>query len=146
MQYRIEADGHCNFRPDLIAAAFDRLRGWAATGIRRIVATSQERFQGVSDRARAGAAKAEVASIRQGLGMFQAESDDSAFPRTAQIRGFDDLRAVLSPYLRLPGTQEEMSFDFVSYTSAKPDTFVLVVRARDTVQTLITATPRSITP
>jgi pimeloyl-ACP methyl ester carboxylesterase len=34
VQYRIEADGHCNFRPDLIAAAFDRLRGWAATGIR----------------------------------------------------------------------------------------------------------------
>jgi pimeloyl-ACP methyl ester carboxylesterase len=34
VQYRVEADGHCNISPALAGQAFDRLRKWAATGIR----------------------------------------------------------------------------------------------------------------
>ena len=105
----------------------------------------QQRFEGVSDRARISAAKAELATVKQGLGMFQAESDDSAYPRTAQINSFADLRGILSPYIRLP-READVSFTFVSYVSAKPDTFVLTARAMDRERTTITVTPATIRP
>lgn len=34
VQYRVEADGHCNISPTRAGQAFDRLRKWASTGIR----------------------------------------------------------------------------------------------------------------
>ncbi|MFC1544435.1 hypothetical protein ACFL4Y_04190 [Gemmatimonadota bacterium] len=105
----------------------------------------QQRFEGVSDRARIGAAKAELATIKQGLGMFQAESDDSAYPGTADISSYADLRNTVSPYVRI-ARGEDAAYTFVAYTSAKPDTFVLLAKARDSARTLITVTPTVITP
>jgi len=34
LQMYVEADGHCNFQPQLIGKAFDALRFWAAGGPR----------------------------------------------------------------------------------------------------------------
>ena len=105
----------------------------------------QERFTSVSDRARVGAAKAELATIKNGLGMYQAESDFSAYPSTETITNYKELRNVLAQYVRLP-EEGRVSFTFLSYTSTRPDTFVLVARARDRNQTTITVTPTSIKP
>jgi len=105
----------------------------------------QERFVSLSDRAKVGAAKAELATIKAGLGMYQAESDLSAYPSTETVTNYSELRNVLSPYVRLP-EEERVAWTFVSYTSARPDTFVLVARAKDRNQTTITVTPTDIKP
>ncbi len=105
----------------------------------------QERFASVSDRAKIGAAKAELATIKNGLGMFQAESDVSAYPSSDSITSYGDIRRILSSYLRLP-TEDQMSFTFNSYVSARPDTFVLRATAKDRNRTIITVTPARILP
>ena len=98
-----------------------------------------------SDRLKIRAAQAELATIKNGLGMFQAESDVSAYPSSGSINSYSDIRSLLSPYIRL-STEDSMSFTFVSYTSAKPDTFVLIAKAKNRNQTTITVTPTQILP
>ncbi|MFC1530178.1 hypothetical protein ACFL6R_05615 [Gemmatimonadota bacterium] len=99
----------------------------------------------VSEMARIGAAKAEMATVKMGLGMFQAESDISAYPGTARITSYQTLRDILSPYLRMPEA-EDASWTFASYARAREDTFVLKGRARDSARTVITVTPTGIWP
>ena len=111
----------------------------------QLLQSFQERFASVSDRARIGAAQAELATIKNGLGMFQAESDVSAYPSSDSISSYSDIRRILSLYLRLP-SEDRVSFAFVSYTSAKPDTFVLIAKAKDRSQTTIIVTPTVILP
>jgi hypothetical protein len=98
-----------------------------------------------SDRARIGAARAELATVKNGLGMYQAESDDAAYPPSSAITRYDDLRDLLSPYFRMPDMQDA-AWSFVSYARAKPDTFVLTGKARDSRHTLVRVTPTGIYP
>jgi len=100
----------------------------------------------ISDRARIGAAKAELATIRNGLGMYQAESDISAYPGASDMTSYQAIREILSPYLRLPETEDDAAWTFVSYARAMRDTFVLKGRARDSARTVITVTPTGIWP
>ncbi len=102
-------------------------------------------LEALSDRARIGQAKADLLVVKAGLGMYQAEDNDSRYPRTGSISSYADLRSAISPYVRLPGP-EDVSFTFVAYTSAKPDTFVLSAKAKDKNRTLIRLTPTVITP
>lgn len=111
----------------------------------QLLGSVQERFASVSDRARIGAAQAELATIKNGLGMFQAESDVSAYPTSDSINSYGDIRRLLSPYIRLRA-EGQMSFLFSSYTSAMPDTFVLKAIAKDRNRTIITVTPTVILP
>jgi hypothetical protein len=103
----------------------------------------EERFAGLADRAKVGAAMAELATVKQGLGMFQAESDDSAYPRTAQVNSYEDLKGITSPYIRIAGS-EDAAWHFVSYASASPGEFLLVARANDRERTIIHVTPEDI--
>lgn len=111
----------------------------------QLLESFQERFASVSDRAKIGAAQAELATIKNGLGMFQAESDVSAYPTSDSINSYGDIRRILSSYLRLPA-EDRVSFAFASYTSAKADTFVLKAVAKDRNRTIITVTPTAILP
>ena len=91
-------------------------------------------------------AMSELASVKVGLGMFHAESEfpHQGYPSTEDITSYDDLKNVLSPYIRLPD-EDMASFTFISFTSERPITFVLVARAKDRRKTTITVTPIAIT-
>jgi|GEM_PF-4822597 len=99
----------------------------------------------IEDHAVLGAAKAELASLKVGLTMYQAEDDYSRYPGSVSITSFADLRRILSPYMRVPAAGE-MHFTFESYSSEAANTFVLRVRARDSERTLLEVTPTAIRP
>jgi hypothetical protein len=98
-----------------------------------------------ADRIRIEAAKAELAVVREGLFMYQAENDQSRFPATSSITCYDDLLRTLSPYCQLLEPQDA-AWTYVSYVSAMPDTFVLLAKAKDGNRTAITVTPTVILP
>ena len=86
------------------------------------------------------AAKVELSYVRIGLEMYRAESASSAYPPTTAITSHRELMDVLSPFVKISETVEDASWTFVSYVSARPDTFVLRTRAKDTNRTRITVT------
>ena len=102
-------------------------------------------FGGVSDKAKIDAAKAELATVKTALGMYQAEDDYASYPSNQMISSHSDLIRILSPYVRLPDPPNA-SWTFVSYTSAMRDTFVLKGRAKDRKGTLLIVTPTELTP
>ena len=108
-------------------------------------ASSSSQQMSISDQARIGAAKAELATVRNGLGMYQAENDTSAYPGAAMVTSHRDLIDILLPYIRMPEPQDA-SWTFVSYARARPDTFALRAKAKDTARTLITVTSVVILP
>jgi len=87
-----------------------------------------------------GAAMSELATIKNALGMYQAENDTSAYPPTSSITSHADLIETLSPYISLP-EKRQAAWLFLSYTSAYSDTFVLVGRAKDFKLTRLVVTP-----
>ena len=110
-----------------------------------LAAVAIPRFQGVSDKAKIGAAKAELATIKNLLGMYQAENDTSAYPAAADITSHATLVSMLAPYGGIPAAGEA-SWSFEGYARATEDTFVLTGKADDRNRTLITVTPTVITP
>ncbi len=110
-----------------------------------LAAVAIPRFQGVSDKAKIGAAQAELATVKQGLGMYQAENDTSAFPESATISSHADLLLAIGTYVQVANATDA-SWTFTSYTSATTDTFVLLAKAKDRNRTTITVTPTIILP
>ena len=110
-----------------------------------LAAVAIPRFQGVSDKAKVGAAKAELATVKQGLGMYQAENDTSAYPASGDVGSYDDLYNAIAGYVQISNSTDA-SWTFVSYVSASQDTFVLTAKAKDRNRTVITVTPTTITP
>jgi type II secretory pathway pseudopilin PulG len=110
-----------------------------------LAAVAIPRFQGVSDKAKIGAAKAELATVKQGLGMYQAENDTSAYPSAATVNSYTTLFNAIADYVQI-SSETEASWTYVSYASATPDTFILTVKAKDRNRTQIVVTPTTITP
>ena len=110
-----------------------------------LAAVAIPRFQGVSDKAKIGAAQAELATIKNGLGMFQAENDSSSYPLASQISSHATLASVLSAYVQIPAAADA-SFVYAGYVRANKDTFVLTAKAKDRNSTVVTVTPVNITP
>jgi type II secretion system protein G len=113
-----------------------------------LAAVAIPNFQGVSDKARIAAAKSELATIKNALGMYQAENDSAAYPPasgTGAITSHATLISALDAYISLP-SEADAKWDFVSYARATKDTFVLVGKAMDRSSTQITVTPTDITP
>jgi len=106
-----------------------------------LAAVAIPRFQGVADKARIGAAEAELATVKQGLGMYQAENDSSSFPVT--ISDHAGLMAAISGFVQIAGVTDA-AFVFVSYARATRDTFVLKAQAKDRNATVVTVTPTDI--
>jgi type II secretory pathway pseudopilin PulG len=110
-----------------------------------LAAVAIPRFQGVSDKAKIGAAKAELSHVRTLLTSYQAENDTSRYPETSMIGSHADLVTVCAPYGSVPAAGDA-SFSFQSYASAVSDTFVLIAKAKDRNRTVLTMTPITITP
>ena len=110
-----------------------------------LAAVAIPRFQGVSDKAKISAAKAEMTTVRSLIGMYQAENDTSAYPAAADAATHAALVTLLAPYGGIPAA-DEAQWTFVSYARASEDTFVLIGKADDRSRTQITVTPTVITP
>ena len=110
-----------------------------------LAAVAIPRFQGVSDKAKISAAKAEMTTVRSLIGMYQAENDTSAYPAAADAANHAALVTLLAPYGGIPAATEAQ-WTWVSYERATEDTFVLKGKADDRDRTVITVTPTVITP
>jgi hypothetical protein len=87
------------------------------------------------DQARIATAIAELSSVKTGLVLY---NRNGRFPSTSEINTLEDLRQRLADLTPL---QPEPAFTFESYTSAHPDTFVLITRAMDSAHTPLLLTP-----
>lgn len=90
-----------------------------------------------------GAAMAELATVKNGLGMYQAENDSSSYPLASSITNHADLIKTLEVYLGMPDAKHA-AWRFLSYSRVNRDSFVLVGRAKDFKLTRVTVTPRAI--
>ncbi len=99
--------------------------------------SSESEGPGPMDQARIAVATIELRSVKSGLAMY-ARLNGPSYPTTAEINSLDDLRGILADYIPL---QADPAFTFMNYTSAHPDTFVLIVRAKDYGRTSLFVTP-----
>ena len=77
----------------------ERLMSFLVVGLFLCSCASILPGRGVSDEARIDAARAEMASVKQGLFVYQAESSTASFPTSQMISNYADLARILSPYL-----------------------------------------------
>ncbi|MDI6840566.1 MAG: prepilin-type N-terminal cleavage/methylation domain-containing protein [bacterium] len=107
-----------------------------------LAAIAIPRFMGAQDRARIGAAEADVTLMRQALGLY--EIDYSTYNATggpttdyanfvAAIKGPDG-----KPYMSLPDTTNFTDF---SFTPLGDSSFTITVKAKDVAKTTVTGTP-----
>lgn len=110
-----------------------------------LAAVAIPRFQGVSDKAKIGAAKAELSHVRTLLTSYQAENDTSRYPETATITTHAELVTVCRPYGSV-SSAADAAYTFLTYASTVSDTFVLTAKAKDRNRTVLTMTPITIIP
>jgi prepilin-type N-terminal cleavage/methylation domain-containing protein len=110
-----------------------------------LAAVAVPRFMGAQDRARVGAARADLDQFRQALGMF--EIDNADFP-TAAASDPAALRAVLidpqgNAYMTLPDTANFATFGY-AHVAGTPSSYVLTVTARDHAATTLYGSPAGV--
>lgn len=110
-----------------------------------LAAVAIPRFMGAQDRARVGAARADVDQFRQALGMFEIDAADypPALTLATAITVLVDPTG--NPYMSLPTGLNFLagSFAYV-YTAAAvgvPSTYSLTVTCLDNIGTVLTASP-----
>ncbi len=108
-----------------------------------LAAVAIPRFQGVADKAKIGAAEAELSNIRTLLTSYQAENDTSRYPEASMITSHADLISICAAYGAVPSVADA-NWTFVSYASAVSDTFILQVKAKDRNRTVLNLTPTTV--
>lgn len=108
-----------------------------------LAAVAVPRFMGAQDRARVGAARADVDQFRQALGMF--EIDYADYPAAMTLA---NCATVLvdpqgNPYMSLPtgANFAAGSFAYAYNGAVSPTTYAITVTAMDNAGTVLTATP-----
>jgi general secretion pathway protein G len=106
-----------------------------------LAAVAVPRFMGAQDRARVGAARADLDQFRQALGMF--EIDYADYPAALAIA---TAPATLvdpqgNPYMSLPTGVNFGSFTYTYNGAATPTTYGIDVVCLDNAGTTLTATP-----
>ena len=108
-----------------------------------LAAVAVPRFMGAQDRARVGAARADVDQFRQALAMFEIDNADypAALALASAMTTLVDPNA--NPYMTLPsgGNFAAGTFAYTYDGTATPTTYSLVVVANDNAGTTLTATP-----
>lgn len=83
------------------------------------------RFTGAQNKARIGAAEADVTKIREAVGLWEIDHATYVIGTT----DYDEIKDSLAQYMALP--EDGVTFDFQSY-DASADTFLITVKAKDT--------------
>lgn len=111
-----------------------------------LAAVAVPRFMGAQDRARIGAARADVDQFRQALGMF--EIDHADYP-TKSYTTVAALAAVLvdgngDAYMTLPDGRNFGSFAYKYDGSVTPTSYTITVTALDNGSSTLVATPEGV--
>ena len=109
-----------------------------------LAAVAVPRFMGAQDRARVGAAEADLNTVRQALGMY--EIDYADYPAAMTLA---NAPAVIvdpqdNPYMSLPTGANFASFAYVYYSKQTPTSYVVRVMCFDSQNTVLYATPEGI--
>lgn len=109
-----------------------------------LAAVAVPRFMGAQDRARIGAARADLDLYRQALGMF--EIDNADYPATLSLAS---AATVLvdpngNPYMSLPTGDNFAAFAYTYDGAASPTSYSIEVTCEDNAGTTLTATPEGI--
>ncbi len=112
-----------------------------------LAAIAVPRFMGAQDRARVGAARADVDQFRQALGQFEVDQQD--FP-SSNYGSVADLTAALVDdqgrgYMTLPAGDNFAFFSYEYDGSVSPSSYEITVTAYDQAGTTLIATPHGIT-
>ena len=111
-----------------------------------LAAVAIPRFMGAQDRARVGAARADVDQYRQGLGMFEIDFADYPLAISSEA----DAKLVLidpqgNPYMTLPSGQNFLLGSFTyTHVAGAPTSYLLEVTAKDNIGTVIHSRPDSV--
>jgi len=96
-------------------------------------------FRGMIDRTKVSTAEHSVQQAMRGIWFYQTEDDSLSFPDSDMINSYSDLQDIVREYIGSLPEEDAADFGFVSY-SATRTSFILVVRAKDRDETVITGT------
>ncbi len=109
-----------------------------------LAAVAVPRFMGAQDRARVGAARADVDLFRQALGMFEIDNADYPAALAVATAAATLVDPQGNPYMSLPTGD---NFDGWTYTydgASTPTTYSIEVTCQDNSGTVLEATPEGV--
>jgi general secretion pathway protein G len=109
-----------------------------------LAAVAVPRFMGAQDRARVGAARADLDQFRQALGMY--EIDYADYPATLDLAGAATtlVDPQSNPYMSLPSGANFASFTYAYNGATTPTSYTITVTCNDNAATTLTATPNGV--
>jgi prepilin-type N-terminal cleavage/methylation domain-containing protein len=109
-----------------------------------LAAVAVPRFMGAQDRARIGAARADLDLYRQALGMF--EIDNADYPATLTLASAVTVLVDPNgnPYMSLPTGDNFAAFSYTYDGASSPTSYSIDVTCEDNAGTTLTATPEGI--
>ena len=106
-----------------------------------LAAVAVPRFMGAQDRARVGAARADLDQFRQALGMFEIDYADytAAMTQATSVTVLVDPQG--NPYMSLPTGANFAAYTYTYNGATTPTSYTMTVTCLDNAGTLLTATP-----
>jgi general secretion pathway protein G len=106
-----------------------------------LAAVAVPRFMGAQDRARVGAARADLDQFRQALGMFEIDYADypAAMTLANSVTVLVDPQG--NPYMSLPTGANFAAYTYTYNGATSPTSYTMTVTCLDNAGTLLTATP-----
>lgn len=96
-------------------------------------------FRGMIDRTKISTAEHSMQQAMRGIWFYQTQDDSLTFPDSDMINSYSDLQDVVLEYIGSLPEENIADFRFVSY-SVTDTSFILVARAKDRDETVITGT------
>lgn len=96
-------------------------------------------FRGMIDRTKISTAEHSMQQAMRGIWFYQTQDDSLTFPDSDMINSYSDLQDVVLEYIGSLPEENIADFRFVSY-SVTDTSFILVARAKDLDETVITGT------
>jgi len=110
-----------------------------------LAAVAVPRFMGAQDRARVGAARADLDQYRQALGMFEIDHADYPAAMTQANAPTVLVDPQGNPYMSLPTGANFSAFTYTYNGATTPTSYTIHVTALDNGATVLTATPDGVT-
>jgi general secretion pathway protein G len=109
-----------------------------------LAAVAVPRFMGAQDRARIGAARADLDLFRQALGMFEIDNADYPAAMTLATSAAVLVDPQGNPYMSLPTGINFSTFTYTYDGASSPTTYEIEVECLDNAGTTLLATPEGI--
>ncbi len=109
-----------------------------------LAAVAVPRFMGAQDRARIGAARADLDLFRQALGMFEIDNADYPAAMTLVSAPTVLVDPQGNPYMSLPTGDNFAAFTYTYDGASNPTSYSIAVTCHDNQGTVLDATPEGI--